>query len=89
MFIMFPHNNGSLFYVTIFERRKDMFSENEFYYCYSMKLFKFLRMDRDINFICSGLHEKTMQKFWQFKRTEELNKALKEFSQQHYGSNKQ
>lgn len=67
-----------------------MFSENnkEFFYCYSMKLFKFLRMDREINFICSGLHEKTKQKFWQFKRTDELNIALVEFSQQHYGAGK-
>ncbi|MEK5398434.1 hypothetical protein [Paenibacillus sp. FSL K6-2859] len=66
-----------------------MFSENEFFYCYSMKLFKFLRMDREFSFICSGLHEKTMQKFWQFKRTEELNRALLEFSQRHYCSNEQ
>ncbi|WP_405132514.1 hypothetical protein [Paenibacillus sp. FSL H8-0175] len=54
-----------------------------------MKLFKFLRMDREFSFICSGLHEKTMQKFWQFKRTEELNRALLEFSQRHYGANEQ
>lgn len=66
-----------------------MVSENEFFYCYSMKLFKFLRMDREISFICSGLHEMSMQKFWQFKRTEELNKALVEFSQRHYGANEQ
>lgn len=63
-----------------------MFSEDEFYYCYSMKLFKFLRMDRNIGFVCSGLHEKSLRKFWQFKRTEELNKALMDFSQRHYGS---
>lgn len=63
-----------------------MVNDNEYFYCYSMKLFKFLRMDRGISYICSGLHEKTLQKFWQFKRTEDLNKALVEFSQRHYGA---
>lgn len=66
-----------------------MFNDKDYYYCYSMKLFKFLRMDRGISYNCSGLHEKTMQKFWQFKRTEELNKALVKFSQRYYGTDEQ
>lgn len=58
-----------------------MENKDAYFYCYSFKLFKFLRMDKEINYICSGLHEKTLDKFWQFKRTEELNNSLKEYSQ--------
>ncbi len=58
-----------------------MFNEREFYYCYSTNLFKFLKMEKKINYNCSGLHEVTLRKFWQFKRDEELNQALVEYKQ--------
>lgn len=57
--------------------------KGEYFYCYSLKLFKFLRMDNDISFICSGLHERTLDKFWQFKRTKELNILLDEYSRRY------
>lgn len=55
--------------------------DSEFFYCYSTNLFKFLKMDKKINYICTGLHEKTMQKFWQFKTNGELIKSLAEYKQ--------
>lgn len=57
-----------------------MFTEKDFYYCYSTNLFKFLKHKKGISFICSGLHEKTLCKFWQFQRTDELLKALEEYN---------
>lgn len=57
-----------------------MVNDNDYFYCYSMKMFKFLRLDKGINYICCGLHEKTSMKFWQFKRTVELTKAINEYS---------
>lgn len=53
--------------------------DSEYFYCYSMKLFKYLKMDKKINYICSALHEKTVNKFWLFNRDDELNKALTEY----------
>lgn len=58
-----------------------MFNEKDFFYCYSTNLFRFLKLERKINYNCSGLHEFTMCKFWQFKRDEELNQALVEYRQ--------
>ncbi|MEK3823145.1 hypothetical protein [Paenibacillus sp. FSL K6-1558] len=60
-----------------------MENKDEYFYCYSFKLFKFLRMDMNVNYICSGLHERTLDKFWQFKRTEELDGYLKIYSQRY------
>lgn len=58
-----------------------MFNEREFFYCYSTNLFKFLKIEKKISYNCSGLHEVTMRKFWQFKRDGELNQALAEYKQ--------
>lgn len=38
-------------------------------------------MDMKINYICTGLHEKTLKQFWQFKRVEAVNIALFEYTQ--------
>lgn len=56
-----------------------MFNERDYFYCYSTNLFKYLKVKKGIQYICCGFHEKTMHKFWQFKRTEELAKALFEY----------
>lgn len=58
-----------------------MVDQNEYFYCYSSNLFKFLKMEKKTNYICSGLHERTFRRFWQFKRDEELVKALGEYTQ--------
>lgn len=56
-----------------------MFNERDFFYCYSTNLFKYLKVEKEINYICCGLHEKTLRKFWQFVRTKKLEQALKEY----------
>lgn len=56
-----------------------MFDEREYFYCYSTNLFKYLKIEKKFNYICCGLHEKTLSKFWQFKRTEDLEIALQEY----------
>lgn len=57
-----------------------MFSENEFYYCYSSKVFRFLNKDKGIPFICTGVHKRTKVRFFQFQRSNELKNALDEFN---------
>lgn len=49
-----------------------------YFYCYSTNLFHFLKASGQ-NYICSGLHEKTMNKFWLFEKTPQLNKLLDEY----------
>jgi hypothetical protein len=58
-----------------------MFENKEYFYCYSTNLFKFMKMEKQINYLCSGLHEKTLRQFWQFKRDEAVNAALLEYTQ--------
>lgn len=52
---------------------------NEYFFCYSIPLFKYLKMDKGISFICYALHDKSLKPFWLFKRTSELNQALIDF----------
>lgn len=53
--------------------------DSEYFYCYSTNLFKYLKLEKKIKYVCSALHEKTFNKFWLFKRDDELNKALTEY----------
>ncbi|MEK4178550.1 hypothetical protein NSQ61_02990 [Aeribacillus sp. FSL K6-1121] len=48
---------------------------NEFFYCYSPNLHEFLRTNGQ-RYICAGLNENTMRKFWQYKRTPEFERLL-------------
>ena len=59
-----------------------MFKNEDFFYCYSPNLFKYLKMKKGINYICCGLNEKSFQKFWQFKRDEFLLRVLHEYKEQ-------
>jgi len=52
-----------------------MKTTNEFFYCYSPVLYRFLR-DKGAKYICTGLNEKTMRQFWQYKQTPSLNGLL-------------
>jgi hypothetical protein len=58
-----------------------MVNDREFFYCYSTNLFKFLKMEKKINYNCTGLHDKTLRKFWQFKCDDELRQALADYKQ--------
>ncbi len=58
-----------------------MISQNEYFYCYSHRLFRFLKMEKKIIYICAGLNDKTLLKFWLFKTSDELTKALIEYTQ--------
>jgi hypothetical protein len=53
-------------------------NSREFFYCYSPNLHEFLKA-RGQRYICSGLHEKTLRKFWQYRRDEKLNGLLAEY----------
>ncbi len=52
---------------------------NEFYYCYSIKLQTFIKA-KGFRYICAGLNENTMRKFWLYKRTDELHAVLDEWA---------
>jgi hypothetical protein len=56
-----------------------MNNDKEFFYCYSPNLHDFLRAHGQ-RYICAGLNENTMRKFWQYRRTDELNRLLKEYA---------
>lgn len=51
---------------------------NEFFYCYSTNLHDFLRL-RGVRYICAGLNETTLRKFWQYRRDERLNELLTQY----------
>lgn len=53
---------------------------NEYFYCYSTTLFHFLKANRQ-RYITTGLHEKTLRKFWLFDKTPELNRLLDEYDE--------
>lgn len=53
---------------------------NEFFYCYSMNLQSFLQSHGQ-RYICAGLNEKTMRKFWQYRRSDELHELLREWAE--------
>ena len=53
---------------------------NEFYYCYSPKLNTFLQKNKQ-RYICTGLNENTLRKFWQYRRTGELHRLLLEWAE--------
>jgi hypothetical protein len=53
---------------------------NDFFYCYSTNLYHFLKANGQ-RYICTGLHEKTMNKFWLFAKTPELSRLLDEYDQ--------
>lgn len=52
---------------------------NEYFYCYSTNLHELLR-SKGIRYICAGLNENTMRKFWQYRRTAEFEQYLAEYT---------
>jgi len=52
---------------------------NDFFYCYSPQL-KARLLDEGERFICAGLNESTMRKFWLFKQNDKLSEVLAEWS---------
>lgn len=55
-----------------------MNATNDYFYCYSPKLHVYLRT-RGQRYICAGLNEGTLRKFWQYKRNDELDELLSEW----------
>lgn len=60
----------------------DYTKTNEYFYCYSIPLFKYLKMDKGISFICYALHDKSLKPFWLFERNNKLTQALNDYKQQ-------
>lgn len=50
-----------------------------YFYCYDINLFKFLKQNKNLNYICTGLNENNLRKFWQFERTDLLQSYLHEY----------
>lgn len=55
---------------------------SDFFYCYDKKLFIYLKENKNISYICTGLNQNNMKKFWQFHRTEYFNECLNEYIKQ-------
>jgi hypothetical protein len=56
-----------------------MENNNEFFYCYSPNLYKFLR-NKGVKYICTGLSENTMRQFWQYRRDDNFNVLLTKYA---------
>lgn len=56
-----------------------MNSEQRFFYCYDKKL-RNLLLKNGISYICSGLHQRTLNAFWQFPFSPELEKVIQEYN---------
>lgn len=57
-----------------------MLSDKDFFFAYNEELVNFLRYTKSIRYICVGRNIKSNDKFYQFHRTEELNRAVQEFA---------
>jgi len=56
-------------------------THEDFFFCYSVYLFKYLFYEKNFEYIACGWHEKKPHiKFWMFQRTPELEKAINEYS---------
>ena len=55
---------------------------NNYFYVYDRAMTKYLRYEKGINFICTGLNVKTNDQFWQFPKSEALYQAVNEFIQE-------
>lgn len=51
----------------------------KYFYCYDKELMKYLRYEKDIQFICAALHHKTKDQFWLFERSDILYSSLNIF----------
>lgn len=51
----------------------------KYFYIYDRSLAKHIRYNHNIEWICTGLHIKTKDQFWQFPKSEELYKVMVEF----------
>ena len=48
---------------------------NGYFYCHSPKLHDYLQRNGQ-RYICVGLNENTLKKFWQYRRSDELHRLL-------------
>lgn len=49
-----------------------------FFYCHSPNLHEYLQRNGQ-RYICVGLNENTLKKFWQYRRSDELHRLLSEW----------
>lgn len=57
-----------------------MMNKDKYFYCYSIKLFHFLKLKK-FRYICKGFNERTNKNYWVFERDESLLNALTEYDQ--------
>ncbi len=57
-----------------------MLSDKDFYFVYNLDLAHYLRFEKGIRYICVGRNVQSNDKFYQFHKTEELNKAVQDFA---------
>ncbi len=48
-----------------------------FFYCYDKRL-KNLLLNNGQNYTCTGLHQQTLNQFWQFQLTPEIERIISE-----------
>lgn len=55
--------------------------QQKYFYVYDRKLAKHIRYEHNIEWVCTGLHVKTKDQFWQFPKSEKLYQIMVEFNQ--------
>jgi len=59
---------------------QEHFCNSDIFFCYSFNLERFLQQEKNIYFVDQGLHKKTNKIYFMYIKTDELNSALKEWS---------
>jgi hypothetical protein len=56
--------------------------QEQFYYVYDPLLSKFLKFEKNIRFITTGLNPQTKRQFWMYWNNDEVSAAMDEFEKQ-------
>lgn len=62
------------------EVTKDVLTKDDFLFVYSSTLYHFLKANGQ-RYVCTGLHEKSRNKFWLFPKTSEVKSLLDEYDE--------
>ena len=54
-------------------------NRQDLFYCYSPYLHNYISKKYKLEYLCAAIHESTGRKFWLYHKSDELQKALKEY----------
>lgn len=54
-------------------------NSNEFFFCYDIRLARYLKFNKGINFLTNARHKDTNNEFWMFHKSDELHENIQEW----------